>query len=276
MKNTLLLDSFEKGLYGGSMGSLATFAQVGGLMWLRTTINYQYKHGGTFSNTFKLLYKQGGIPRFYRGVFVAIIQAPLSRFGDTAMNTGVLHYLNNNDSTKEWNMASKTFYCSLFSGLWRVNLMPIDTLKSSLQVNNKEGVQILKNKISNHGFRVLYNGGLGAFSASMMGHFPWFFTHNYLSSIIPISKDEDKISKYSKYALIGFSSSFVSDIVSNSFRVLKIYKQTDKNNISYYDSVKEIVRKHGISNLFTRGLKTKILTNGIQSVLFTILWKSLL
>jgi len=276
MNNTLLLDSLEKGLYGGSMGSLATFAQVGGLMWLRTTINYQYKHGGTFSNTFKLLYKQGGIPRFYRGVSVAIIQAPLSRFGDTAMNTGVLHYLNNNNSTKEWNMATKTFYCSLFSGLWRVNLMPIDTLKSSLQVNNKEGLQIVRKKVSNHGFKVLYNGGLGAFSATMMGHFPWFFTHNYLSSVIPISKDEGKITKYSKYALIGFSSSFASDIVSNSFRVLKIYKQTDKNNISYYDSIKEIVRKHGISNLFTRGLKTKILTNGIQSVLFTILWKSLL
>ena len=122
MKNTLLLDSFEKGLYGGSMGSLATFAQVGGLMWLRTTINYQYKHGGTFSNTFKLLYKQGGIPRFYRGVFVAIIQAPLSRFGDTAMNTGVLHYLNNNflknnESTKnkfirlvESNLKQKSYH----------------------------------------------------------------------------------------------------------------------------------------------------------------------
>lgn len=276
MNNTLLLDSVEKGIYGGSMGSIATFAQVGGLMWLRTTTNYQYKHSGSFTETFKILYKQGGIPRFYRGLSVALIQAPLSRFGDTAMNTGVLNYLNNSESTKEWNMTTKTFYCSLFSGLWRVNLMPIDTLKSSLQVNNNEGLQIVRKKVSNHGFRVLYNGGLGAFTATMMGHFPWFFTHNYLSSIIPISKDEDKISKYSKYAVIGFSSSFASDIVSNSFRVLKIYKQTDKNNISYYASVEQIVKKHGFMNLFTRGLKTKIITNGIQSVLFTVLWKSLL
>ena len=32
----------------------------------------------------------GGIPRFYQGVSFAIIQNPLSRFGDTAANTGVL------------------------------------------------------------------------------------------------------------------------------------------------------------------------------------------
>jgi hypothetical protein len=33
---------------------------------------------------------QGGIPRLYKGVGFAVIQNPLSRFGDTAANTGVL------------------------------------------------------------------------------------------------------------------------------------------------------------------------------------------
>ena len=35
-------------------------------------------------------WQAGGIPRFYQGVSFAIIQNPLSRFGDTAANTGVL------------------------------------------------------------------------------------------------------------------------------------------------------------------------------------------
>ena len=53
-------------------------------MWLRTTMNYQYANGGTLTNALSTLYKEGGVPRFYRGVSFAIIQNPLSRFGDTA------------------------------------------------------------------------------------------------------------------------------------------------------------------------------------------------
>ena len=51
-------------------------------MWLRTTMNYQFKNGGSTISTIKLLYREGGIPRFYRGVGFALINAPLSRFGD--------------------------------------------------------------------------------------------------------------------------------------------------------------------------------------------------
>ena len=60
--------------------------QVSSLMWLRTTMNYQFKNGGNTLNTIKLLYKDGGFLRFYRGYSFALTQAPISRFGDTAMN----------------------------------------------------------------------------------------------------------------------------------------------------------------------------------------------
>jgi hypothetical protein len=39
---------------------------------------------------FKTLYADGGIPRFYKGVIPALLQGPLSRFGDTAANTGTM------------------------------------------------------------------------------------------------------------------------------------------------------------------------------------------
>ena len=56
--NKALNRSFNVGLAGyGAM----TF-QVGSLMWLRTTMNYQFKNGGGTINTLKTLYKQGGIP----------------------------------------------------------------------------------------------------------------------------------------------------------------------------------------------------------------------
>ena len=72
---------------------------------------------------------------------------------------------------------------------------------------------------------------------------------------------------------IGFSSSLISDTCSNSIRVIKTTKQTHEKNISYHKVVNEIVTKDGIKGLFFRGLKTRILANGLQSSMFSITWK---
>ena len=53
---------------------VAMVVQVLSLMWMRTTINYQYRHGGTMVQTFKKLYAEGGVARFYRGVLPALVQ----------------------------------------------------------------------------------------------------------------------------------------------------------------------------------------------------------
>ena len=79
--------------------------QVTSMMWLRTTMNYQFKNGGTTLNTIKHLYKDGGVRRFYRGVSFALLYAPIARFGDTAANVGVMTYLEDSDMSK----ANKTF-----------------------------------------------------------------------------------------------------------------------------------------------------------------------
>jgi hypothetical protein len=44
------------------------------LMWLRTTMNYQYRYGLTTGQALRTLYQQGGIPRFYQGMLPALIQ----------------------------------------------------------------------------------------------------------------------------------------------------------------------------------------------------------
>lgn len=45
--------------------SFSVFAviQVGALMWLRTTINYQYRHGTSTTTALKTLYREGGVVR---------------------------------------------------------------------------------------------------------------------------------------------------------------------------------------------------------------------
>ena len=103
------------------------------LMWLRTTLNYQYKYGTSTTAALKTLYAQGGIPRLYRGVGWAFLQGPLARFGDTAANAGVLALLDSYDSTAGLPRAVMTIAASAGAGLARILLMPIDCCKTTLQ-----------------------------------------------------------------------------------------------------------------------------------------------
>jgi|EP01047_Picozoa_sp_COSAG01_P018592 hypothetical protein len=78
--NEVLAKAGKRALGGGLPGAAAMVVQVGGLMWLRTTMNYQYRHGTSTLEAMRYLYKNGGIPRFYQGAGPALIQGPLARF----------------------------------------------------------------------------------------------------------------------------------------------------------------------------------------------------
>ena len=58
----------KRALGGGCTGALAMLLQVLCMMWLRTAVNYQYRHGGTVVDAFTTLYAEGGVPRFYQGL----------------------------------------------------------------------------------------------------------------------------------------------------------------------------------------------------------------
>lgn len=254
---------------GGTAGAVAMGANVACLMWMRTTVNYQYRNGVTFPVALKTLYADGGIPRFYRGVLPALFQGPLSRFGDTAANTGVLTLLNSIDSTKDMAVGVKTVAASASAALFRIFLMPIDTVKTTMQVTGQFSNVVKKVKTS--GPLVLYHGSLASASATFVGHYPWFFTYNYLSEKIP--KQDTQLAELGRRAILGFCSSAVSDTCSNSIRVVKVYKQSSEVPISYPQVVRNVIQESGLRGLFFRGLETKILANGMQGILFSILWK---
>ena len=56
-------------------------------------------------------------------------------------------------------------------------------------------------------------------------------------------------------------------------RVVKTYTQTSLTPIGYGEAAMRVVRADGVLGLFTRGLGTKLITNGIQGVMFTVAWK---
>lgn len=259
----------KSAMRGGTAGACAMGANVACLMWMRTTVNYQYRNGVSFPVALKTLYADGGIPRFYRGVLPAMFQGPLSRFGDTAANTGVLTLLNSIESTKELGVGVKTVAASGAAAGFRIFLMPVDTVKTTMQVTGKFSNVVSKIKAS--GPTVLYHGALASASATFVGHYPWFFTYNFLSEKIP--KQDTDLKELGRRAILGFCSSAISDTCSNSIRVVKVYKQSSTEAISYPQVVKNVIEESGMRGLFFRGLETKILANGMQGILFSILWK---
>ena len=120
---------------------IAQTFNVFALMWMRTTMNYQYRHGGTLRATWATLYAEGGIPRFYRGLVPALFGAPISRFGDVAANEGAMAVLANFDQTRNMNPVYKTAFASFSAGCFRVFLMPIDAWKTTKQVEGADGLK---------------------------------------------------------------------------------------------------------------------------------------
>lgn len=264
--DSVLKDSLQSGLSGAG----AMTIQVSTLMWLRTTMNYQYKNGGTFTSTIRLLYKDGGVPRFYRGIVPALMIGPISRFGDTASNAAALHYFRGSNMP----IYAQTLSASLLAGVWRIMTIPIDTWKTSKQVHGSDGIHVLKHKLASQGISGLYQGAVATSLATIAGHYPWFMTFNYMNNYIPnINYKEDMLLAIVRNASIGFCSSCTSDVVSNSIRVIKTYKQTHHEKISYHKTVRDIIQKDGYHGLFFRGLTTKIFTNGIQGVVFSVCFK---
>ena len=127
--------------------------------------------------------------------------------------------------------------------------MPIDTTKTMLQVEGTKAVPMLKAKIAKGGPFVMYHGALGAAGATIVGHYPWFATHNFLSE--KIATPDGFGAKLVRNAGIGFCSSVVSDTISNSVRVVKTTKQTSAEAISYPQAVKMVVSKDGVSGLLS-------------------------
>ena len=270
---TTLSDIYTKSFKSGLNGASAMTIQVGSLMWMRTIMNYQYRYGGTIKNTAALLYKDGGIGRFYRGVGAALFQGPLSRFGDTFSNTLALSLCKENDILKNMPIPVQTAFASTTAGLFRILLMPIDTVKTVLQVEGKNGLGVLKNKLKIGGPPVMFHGAIATASATMVGHYPWFMTFNTLDAYLP--KYSDKLQTFGRNAFIGFSASIVSDTLSNSLRVIKTTKQSYLTPVSYTTVTREIIAKDGIAGLLGRGLKIRLMTNGIQGLLFSVIWKYL-
>ncbi|KUI66442.1 hypothetical protein VM1G_02174 [Cytospora mali] len=268
-----LKGALKRALGGGLSGAAAMLLQVLLLMWIRTIMNYQYRHGTSLTTATKTLYAEGGIPRFYQGTGWALIQGPVSRFGDTAANAGILALLQSNGYLSQLPSPIKTIFASLCAAAFRMILTPIDTFKTTMQAQGPRGTALLRKRVKENGVGSLWWGALATAAATFVGHYPWFATYNFLSEALTEPPKHPLIVWLARLAFIGFCASIVSDTVSNSLRVVKTYRQVNETRVSYTEAARLVVLQDGILGLFGRGLKTRIIANGLQGILFSILWK---
>merc|ERR1712216_1092404 len=124
-----------------------------------------------------------------------------------------------------------------------------DTLKTTLQVQGSAGMAILSDRLAKEGLLTLWSGALGSSVGTLMGHYPWFVTYNFLQGKVPKMTG---LAGQFRSAIIGFCSSFTSDVVSNSVRVVKTAKQTATIDIGYVAMASQIVAEDGLWGLFFR------------------------
>ncbi|GAA5837650.1 hypothetical protein JCM9279_006822 [Rhodotorula babjevae] len=260
---------------GGLAGAMAMVVQVLALMPLRTTMNYQYRYGTTTAEAAKKLRGEGGLKRFYSGLAPALVQGPVARFGDTAANAGILALLSSNPFLSKLPSPLKTAFASLAGALFRMVLMPVDTLKTTMQTEGSaHALPLLRARVAAYGPGTLWAGAWGTAAANFVGSWPWFATFNLLGEHLPPPPPGSLWWKLGRQALIGFVASVVSDTISNSLRVVKTYRQVSKTSVGYRTAASHILRTEGYKGLFGRGLKTRLLANGLQGLLFSVLWRA--
>ena len=258
--------SFEDIIKSSFAGSTAGIIQLTSLFWLKTLTKHQYRHGTPLHTSAYQLYKEKDIFRFYRGYLPNLVKVSFGKFGDAALYTYFHQPAFSNLSNEQ-----RSIYVSLSSSIVKFNLMPLDTYTNMYQVRGKEGATVMKQKIKKDGIKVLYNGSTAYFLSNFIGNASWFYTLDFLNG--KFYKSFQKKDDTKKNMLIGFGCSTVSDLLTNPIRILKTYKQSNKENITYFQALKEIRESKGLVNFYFRGLGTKIILNGINSGIFLVLWK---
>lgn len=227
--------------------SSACVIQCSTLYWMRPIIKNQYIYGGSFINTFKVLWKDHDRLRFYRGFLPSVMKGCTGKTADIALFT----YLNKSIERKEY----VPLVAACCASSIKMALMPLDTISNIYQVHGIKG----KSEIKGNLYRgTMMYGTIHAISSSI-----WLSCFTNVRSHCHFKNDN------LNHMYTGFTCSLLTDIIVNPLRIIKTKKQAFSQNRTYKELYKSI------KGSFYNGFGTRLLYNGINSALFVLFWQNL-
>ena len=238
----------------------AVCIQQASTYWLKTIIKNQYVNGNNMYDTFNNLFNQKEKFRFYRGISPNILKALVGR------NSDILIY-KYCDKNTELCKEKKALLSGLTSSFIKISTMPLDTVSNIYQVKGQRAKEIIMNQYKKEK-NFFFRGTIAYLGISSIGSSAWLYSYE---------KFKDKKftkSKELNNAITGVSCSLISDMVVNPFRIIKTYKQSYENYISYRKIVENILKNdNNIFKSYFRGYLLRTSLNAFNSGLFVVLWK---
>lgn len=268
--------SLTTAVQGGVAGMAAAFLQVLCLMWLRTAMSHQYYHGGSFANSVKSLWAEGGYLRFYDGIGFALLQAPLARFGDTFAQSIVVISLGMPGHAMH-SFAAGLIVASI-GVCWRFCMAPLETLKCTSMVHGASATKIFSRRLREGGMLEFWSGASAMLLVVWVGTVPWWAVYNLVQAYWPAP--QTTMWHMVRNGLAGMLAGMVSDFSTNWLRILKVKRQAaEEGSIGaegYFVDAKNVISKDGITGLFFRGMLTRIMAGAVQGAFFSVVWNVLL
>ena len=198
---------------------------------------------------------EGGIRRFYAGAQYALLQGPLSRFGDTAANAGVLYVLDGSTLP----ILAQTA-CASAAALMEIGQYHRSTRQKRCSSPRHVGLKYIDGARRQR--RPWCSGPvLWAIVATFLGHYPWFATNNYLEARVPPPPKKSRTKNY--YEEQPSASLPVSSLIVSRTRRASSRRRSRRRwcPLTYVEAALAVVDRDGIAGLLWRGLAAKILRN---------------
>jgi len=204
----------------------------------RTVIDYKQFYHSRDINFYRVIYNQGGIPRFFKGIVPMLSGVSLAH---VSLFTSL-------EYSKRYNQGiySDTFFGVIGRVSHDIFMLPGDTIRMRSNITNGTTLDTIKNIYTNFGFKGFYRG----FGTSLFMTIPTgvveFGVHNHL---------ERKFGSDGFQPLVtGLVTGISSSLVVSPLDTIKTCIQCDRvhgNNYNgFIDTIRKIHSKRGLTGFF--------------------------
>ncbi|CAD8148095.1 unnamed protein product [Paramecium octaurelia] len=223
---------------------------------IKTLIRFQQKHGTLLQDSLKLIYKEGGLKRFYSGFFYRYISK-------SAEFIVLLEALNSWSNITQNNVNPINLLLSfVMAATIQQTFVPFNSLYYFQQVyGHTDGKELLFYKVKQNGALVFYHGFWSFLCGSFfggLGAFPALQNYQNYNT-----QEENKKGEYSMFYL--FSAFLTAEVISNPFKILAIQKLTSIECRSYAQIQHQLMQEQGYQWIF-RSVDTKLLYSFLKTL----------